>query len=85
MKEDYQNETQQPHTAKDIYQIRVRTHLDQRWTDWFEDFRIEYQDEYSIITGPVLDQPALHGLLAKIRDLGLEILLVEKLGNFDKK
>ena len=64
---------------KSIYHIRVGGHLDQRWSEWFGNFRIEYEDDCSIITGPVVDQPALHGVLAKIRDLGLEILLVEKI------
>jgi hypothetical protein len=67
-------------TAINTYQIRVSGRLDQRWSEWFDNFQIEYQDDYSIITGPVIDQPALHGVFAKIRDLGLEILLVEKTG-----
>jgi hypothetical protein len=67
-------------TAKEIYQIRVRGHLDQKWSEWFDDFQIEYQDDSSIITGPVFDQPALHGIFTKIRVLGLEILLVKKIG-----
>jgi N-acetylglutamate synthase-like GNAT family acetyltransferase len=69
--------------ANEIYQIRVRTHLDQRWSDWFDGFQIEYQNGYSIITGAVPDQSALHGVFAKIRDLGLEIMLVEKVERLD--
>jgi hypothetical protein len=63
--------------TKDIYRIRVRGHLDKRWADWFDGFEIAYRDEYTILTGSVPDQAALHGVLAKIRDLGLTILLVE--------
>jgi len=68
---------------KNIYQIRVRAHIDQRWSDWFDDFQIDYQDGNSIIRGPVPDQSALHGILTKLRDLGLEILLVEKMERFE--
>jgi hypothetical protein len=58
-------------------EIRVRGHLDRRWSDWFEGLAITYPaaDETCLI-GRVRDQPALHGLLAKIRDLGLTLLSV---------
>ena len=73
------------HATMHVYRIRIRGHLDQKWADWFDGFSINYDDETTLLEGPVLDQPALHGVLAKIRDLGLEILLVEKMGSFDKK
>ena len=65
--------------VRDIYEIRVRGHLDQRWADWFDGFDMESLDKDTILTGSVTDQAALHGVLAKIRDLGLSILLVENL------
>lgn len=60
----------------DIYCIHIRGHLDQKWADWFDDFTIHYAKETTLLEGPVPDQAALHGILAKIRDLGLTILLV---------
>ena len=68
---------QRDHDTIDVYRIRVRGHLDQRWADWFDGFEMAYHDKNTILTGPVADQAALHGLLAKIRELGLTILLVE--------
>lgn len=62
-----------------IYQIRVRGILDEKWSDWFDGFTIIPQgDEETLLTGPVADQAALHGLLGKIRDLGLHLLSVER-------
>lgn len=63
-----------------IYKIMVKGHLDQKWSDWFDGFSIEFQpDDETLLVGPVNDQPALHGLLAKLRDLGLPILNIERL------
>ena len=62
-----------------IYQIRVKGVLDSKWSDWFDGFAITPQaDEETLLAGPVADQAALHGLLAKIRDLGLPLLSVER-------
>jgi hypothetical protein len=66
-------------SQEDCYCIRVRGHLDQRWSDWFDGFKMEYCDDDTILISPIVDQAALHGVLAKIRDLGLTILLVENL------
>ena len=65
------------HDTTDIYQIRVRGHLDQRWSDWFDGFTLEYNYGNTILTGSVADQAVLHGVLSKIRDLGLPIELVQ--------
>jgi hypothetical protein len=61
------------------YAIRVRGVLDSTWSSWFEDMDI-YSDQpgESVITGPVADQAALHGLLTKIRDLGLPLISVHE-------
>lgn len=60
-----------------IYQIRIRGHLDRCWTDWFEGLVITRQgDGDTLITGPVVDQAALHGLLKKVRDLGMPLISV---------
>ena len=63
----------------DFYRIRVRGHLDQRWADWFDGFNMKYIGEDTLLGGSVSDQAALHGVLAKIRDLGLPILFVVNL------
>jgi hypothetical protein len=62
-----------------IYQITVKGHLDAKWSPWFDGFAITPQaNDETILTGPVADQSALHGLLAKIRDLGLPLLSVAR-------
>ena len=62
-----------------IYRIRVQGNLDQRWSDWFDGFGISPQaGNETLLTGKVADQAALHGLLGKIRDLGLPLLLVKR-------
>jgi len=66
----------------ELYKIRLRGHLDQHWSDWFAGFKIEHHSSDTLLTGTVVDQAALHGILAKIRDLGLNILLVE---NFESE
>ena len=60
-----------------IYQIRMRGHLGRQWAEWFEDLTITLEDNgNTLLTGPVLDQAALYGLLRKIRDLGMPLLSV---------
>lgn len=62
-----------------IYTIRVSGTLDNKWSDWFDGFAITPQPgNETLLAGPVADQAALYGLLAKIRDLGLPLLLVER-------
>jgi hypothetical protein len=59
------------------YQIRVEGELDAGWSDWFEGLEITSDASgQTTITGPVADQAALHGLLARIRDLGLKLISV---------
>ena len=68
------------HVMTDRYRIRVRGQLDSRWSDWFENCTITPQaDGDTLIVGTGIDQPALYGLLKRIRDLGLPLLLVERL------
>ena len=60
-----------------VYQIRVRGRLGPRWTDWFAGLTITPAgDGDTLLTGPVVDQAALHGLLTRVRDLGLPLLSV---------
>jgi hypothetical protein len=62
-----------------IYQIRVKGHLDSDWADWFDGLTITLDENGdTLLTGPVVDQAALHGLLKKIRDLGMLLLSVNR-------
>jgi hypothetical protein len=62
-----------------IYRIRVKGNLDLKWSDWFDGFEIiSEEDNETLLIGPVVDQAALHGMLNKIRDLGLPILSVRR-------
>lgn len=62
------------------YEIVVKGNLDSQWADWFGGFTMDHQaGDETLLTGWVTDQPALHGLLARIRDLGLPLLLVKRL------
>ena len=60
-----------------VYEIRVRGHLGEQWADWFDGMTIEREaDGTSRLTGSLADQAALHGLLRKVRDLGLPLISV---------
>jgi len=64
----------------ETYHIRIKGRLDPKWEDWFENFRIiQQQENETLLSGSVPDQAALHGLLAAVRDLGLQLLLVERI------
>ena len=60
-----------------VYQIRVKGHLGRQWRDWFGGLTITLEDNGdTLLTGPVVDQAALYGLLKKVRDLGMPLLSV---------
>jgi hypothetical protein len=63
-----------------VYEIRVKGHLDSpHWSQWFGDMTIKVEENgETTLSGPVTDQAALHGLLAKVRDLGLPLLSVNR-------
>ena len=64
-----------------VDQIRVKGHLGHRWSDWFEGLTITLEENGdTLLTGLVSDQAALHGLLKKVRDLGLPLLSVNSVG-----
>lgn len=61
--------------AADIYRITIKGHLGDEWSDWFDGLTVTLMDNgETILTGPIIDQAALHGVLIKIRDLGLPLL-----------
>ena len=60
-----------------VYHIRVEGHLGHQWSDWFEGLTITLEDNGdTLLIGPVVDQAALHGLLRKVRDLGMTLIWV---------
>ena len=59
-----------------VYEIRVKGHLSPQWVGWFEGLTITLDDGDTLLTGSVIDQAALHGLLKKVRDLGMPLLSV---------
>jgi hypothetical protein len=61
------------------YEIRAEGGLDSRWADWFEGLQVSSEGTQMVISGLLADQPALHGLLARIRDLGMCLLSVRRL------
>ena len=64
-----------------IYQIRVQGHLGPQWTDWFGGLTVTLEDNgETLLTGPVIDQAALHGLLRRVRDLGIPLVSVVRVG-----
>ncbi len=70
---------QRQFAEENIYHIRVQGGLDEKWTDWFEGFVMAVRDDgETLLSGAVVDQAALHGVLAKIHSLGLPLLLVAR-------
>ena len=60
-----------------IYQIRIKGHLGRQWTDWFGGLTITLEDNgETLLTGTVVDQAALHGVLRKVRDVGMPLLSI---------
>ena len=61
----------------ELYEIRIKGHLADRWSHWFESMTITLEEDGdTLLAGPVVDQAALHGLLKKVRDLGMPLLSV---------
>jgi hypothetical protein len=65
------------HQAAGQYEIRIEGHLDTRWAAWFDGLALTHEtDGTTVLHGPVVDQAALHGLLQKVRDLGVPLVSV---------
>ena len=66
------------HYEPELYEIRIKGHLDDRWADWFEGLTFTHEsDGTTLLDGLLTDQAALHGVLNRIRDLGLPIISVQ--------
>jgi len=62
-----------------VYQIRIKGHLGRQWTEWFGGLTIILEENgETLLTGPVVDQAAMHGLLKKVRDLGMPLISVNR-------
>ena len=69
-----------------VYEIRLKGHLEARWAEWFDGLSITLEENgNTLLSGPVADQAALHGLLKKVRDLGLPLLSVNAVGPAPKE
>jgi len=70
-------------TGKDqssIYEIRIKGHLDRDWSDWFEGMRITLEDDgNTLISGPVMDQASLYGLLKRVHQIGLQLISINEI------
>ena len=63
-----------------VYQIRIRGHLSQQWMAWFAGLTITLEEDgNTLLTGPIVDQAALHGLFKKVRDLGIPLLSINSI------
>ena len=85
--------TSKPHSRENggIYEIKIKGLLDEHWNQWFEGMTLKSVENgesgqvCTLITGPIPDQPALHGLLAKIRDLNLTLISVHRINSETNK
>jgi hypothetical protein len=69
-----------------VYEIRVKGHLDSRWSEWFDGLEItNLENEEAMLSGDITDQAALHGLLTRVRDLGLPLVGVRRLDPFGEQ
>ena len=79
-KVDMDNQKRSDKDQKEVYQIVLKGHLDSTWSDWFGGLTIALlENGETILSGPVVDQAALHGVLMKIRDLGLPLLSLARI------
>jgi hypothetical protein len=68
-----------------VYEIRIAGHLPPQWSDWFAGFTVTLEpDGTTLLSGPVVDQAALYGLLKKVRDLGMPLVAVNRIAQGEK-
>ena len=71
-------------TIPEIYEIRVKGHMGNSWSDWFAGLEIRREENGEmVLSGPIVDQAALHGVLMRIRDLGLPLVAVNRQKRID--
>ncbi len=76
----------QPRQGSEAYEIRVQGLLDARWADWVDGLTFTHEaDGTTTLSGALADQPALHGVLNRMRDLGVTIISVQRLGLEDRR
>ncbi len=74
--------TDKPTSNAQYYEIRLKGHLEARWANWFDGMSITLEENgNTLLSGPVADQAALHGLLKKVRDSGIPLVSVSPLEN----
>jgi hypothetical protein len=74
-----------PNISRRWYEIRMAGHLSaEYWSQWFEGLTVTFEQEQTVITGPLADQAALFGLLNRIRDLDMPLVLVKRLRDADE-
>lgn len=67
-------------STPDVYEIKLKGHLNESWADWLDDLTITHGDDgTTTLKGEIVDQAALHGILKKINDLGIPLISVNKL------
>ena len=70
---------QHPNDESSQYEFRIRDRLERRWETWFDDLTVIHEDDHTTtLRGEIADQSALHGVLARLRDLGLTLVSVRK-------
>ena len=68
-----------------VYEIRIAGHLPPQWSDWFAGFTVTLEpDGTTLLSGPLVDQAALYGLLKKVRDLGMPLVAVNRIAQGEK-
>ena len=67
------------------YRIKLKSHLENKWSNWFEGMVISHEGPLTILTGQLKDQSALHGMLNRIRDLNLTLISVEQINSDSKR
>jgi hypothetical protein len=73
------SESHEAHDEPERYEIRIKGHLDNRWASWFSDLTFTREDNgETLLTGPLVDQAALFGVLKKVRDLGMPLISVAR-------
>ena len=71
------NDSPDANNEPTAYQIRIKGHLGAQWSDWFEGLSITLEEHGdTLLSGPVADQAALHGLIKKVRDLGMPLISI---------